>query len=141
MHVYLSDLHLDSPEHPHFRTLARVLENESSHAHGIYLLGDICEVWVGDDDDGPLASALRDLLTRITAACPVYLMHGNRDFLFGQQFARDTGCRLLDDPHQVNESVLLSHGDALCIDDTEYQKVRKLFRSSTWQQDILARSL
>ena len=141
MRIFLSDLHLEAPDTPAFRTFARLLEQESSRAESIHLLGDITEVWVGDDDDGPLATALKAELKRASDRCRVTLMHGNRDFLFGQKLADDTGVTLIADPHMEPDGTLLSHGDAFCIDDEAYQQVRALFRSETWQQDILNQPL
>ena len=141
MRLYLSDLHLEDPDSPAFRTFADLLIRESERAESIHLLGDITEVWVGDDDDGPLAIALKDTLRQASNSCRVTLMHGNRDFLFGQQLAEETGISLIDDPHLESDGTLLSHGDAFCIDDEAYQQVRALFRSEAWQKDILSQSL
>ena len=110
-------------------------------AEVIHLLGDITEVWIGDDDDGPLAEHLREVLRAAAARCRVTLMHGNRDFLFGQALAAETGVELIDDPHLEEDGTLLSHGDSFCIDDEAYQQVRALFRSESWQQDVLSQPL
>ncbi len=141
MRLFLSDLHLESPDTPAFRTFAALLARESGLAESIHLLGDITEVWVGDDDDGPLATALKAVLTDTTAHCRVTLMHGNRDFLFGQALADETGIELIDDPHLEADGTLLSHGDGFCIDDEAYQGVRALLRSEAWQQDVLRQPL
>lgn len=141
MNVYISDLHLSDAAEPQFRTLNAMLEQESQNASAIFILGDLCEVWVGDDDDGELANALRDLIATTAKRCPVYLLHGNRDFLIGAQFADTTGCQLLEDPYLLPNGTLLAHGDAFCTDDLEYQEVRKTLRSSRWQADILSQSL
>ena len=135
--LYVSDLHLESAESPQFRGLDWLLANHREHE--LYLLGDIVELWIGDDDDAPLAQALRRLLRARRSA--VYLMHGNRDFLFGEPFCSETGATLLADPHRLDDGTLLSHGDGLCTDDTAYQQFRAMVRSTAWQQDILARSI
>ncbi len=141
MRLFLSDLHLEAPHSPAFRTFAALLNRESSGADAIHLLGDITEVWVGDDDDGPLATELKAVLKAAAAHCRVTLMHGNRDFLFGEVLARETGVELIDDPHLEEDGTLLSHGDAFCIDDEAYQQMRALFRSDAWQQNVLGQPL
>ncbi len=135
--LFVSDLHLETVDSPQYRGLCWLLDQHPEH--DLYLLGDIVELWIGDDDDAPLATALRDLLRSRQAA--VYLMHGNRDFLFGAQFCADTGATLLADPHRLNDGTLLSHGDALCTDDDAYQQFRAMVRAPAWQADILARTI
>jgi len=110
-------------------------------AAGIWLLGDITELWVGDDDDGPLAAALIDVLQDTTKACSVYLMQGNRDFLYSETLAKRTGVELISDPFRMSSGLLLAHGDAWCIDDLPYQQFRTMVRSPQWQQEILAKSI
>jgi UDP-2,3-diacylglucosamine hydrolase len=141
MRIFLSDLHLEDAASPRFRTFATVMRQEALHAEAIYVLGDLTEVWVGDDDDAELATELRSLFSETTAVCPIYLMHGNRDFLFGTRFAADTGVELIKDPLLLEDGTLLAHGDSFCIDDHEYQNMRALFRSPDWQAEILAQSL
>lgn len=141
MRLFLSDLHLEDPDSLQFQSFARLLDRESTRAEAIYLLGDLAEVWVGDDDDGPLAASLTAVLKHAAARCAVFLMHGNRDFLFGPDFAAATGVALIDDPLLLNDGTLLCHGDAFCIDDIAYQEVRSLFRSPDWQRDILSQPL
>ncbi len=141
MRLFLSDLHLESPDTPVFRTFAELMERASRTAESIHILGDLTEVWVGDDDDGPLAVSLATVLTDAAAHCRVTLTHGNRDFLFGNAFAAATGIVLLPEPFLMDDGTLLSHGDGFCIDDEAYQQVRALFRSSEWQQDVLSQPL
>ena len=139
--VYLSDLHLGDPDEPQFRPLRAVLALESRRADAIYILGDLCEVWVGDDDDSAFAEALRVALSDASRNTQVLIMHGNRDFLLGNAFAAQCGCELIGDPYAVDGEILLAHGDAFCIDDAEYQRARAVLRSPTWQADVLNRSL
>ncbi|MGI9325154.1 MAG: UDP-2,3-diacylglucosamine diphosphatase [Pseudomonadales bacterium] len=139
--VCLSDLHLESADEPAFRTLSNQLAAAANAGHNVFLLGDLCEVWVGDDDDGPLACAFRSLITSTSTRSFVGLMHGNRDFLFGERFAMETGAVLLPDPYPLGEQILLSHGDRYCTDDTEYQQMRALLRSKQWQESVLQQSL
>lgn len=138
MRLYLSDLHLEDPDSSTFRTFAALMDRESATAEEIHILGDLTEVWVGDDDDGPLATALVEVLARAAGRCAVSVMHGNRDFLFGESFARAAGVTLLADPHRLDDGTLLAHGDAFCTDDDAYQELRTLFRSRQWQEDILS---
>lgn len=143
--LFISDLHLDAqlPQVTHL--LESFVEQESAAAEAIYILGDLFEVWVGDDDDRPATRHFIDILRRMTATgTPVYVMHGNRDFLLGEQFCADTGCQLLPDPSVVElygKRVLLMHGDSLCTDDVEHQKTRQLLHSPAWQQEFLAKPL
>ena len=110
----------------------------------IYVLGDLVEVWVGDDDDSRIADAVRAALAAAARRCDLYVMRGNRDFLFGKRFAADTGATLLDDPAVVDvdgERLLLAHGDAYCTGDAEYQSARARLRSAAWRQSVLSQSL
>ncbi|MEQ8860195.1 MAG: UDP-2,3-diacylglucosamine diphosphatase [Pseudomonadales bacterium] len=137
--LFVSDLHLADADDVHFRAFATLLG--STRADEIYLLGDVCEVWVGDDDDDPLAQRLVDLLATTARRARVFVMHGNRDFLYGEAFERASGATLIDDPHRLDDGLLLAHGDAFCIDDQAYQEVRRLLRTPAWQADVLARPL
>lgn len=123
---------------------ARLLRADAGAVDAIYILGDLFEVWVGDDDDAPVANEVRDALAAAARRCDLFVMRGNRDFLFGERFAADVGATLLPDPTVVKvegERVLLAHGDAYCTADTEYQRVRAQLRSAAWQREVLAKSL
>ena len=142
--LFVSDLHIDVGTHKILDGFRHLIERETPGADALYILGDLVEVWVGDDDDSELAAAIRQALALAAAHCPVFVMHGNRDFLFGEQLAKDTGVELISDPHVAEidgENVLLAHGDAYCTKDRAYQQVRALFRSPSWQQDVLGKSL
>ena len=142
--LFISDLHIDDTRPAVLAGLQRLVEQEASIVDALYILGDLVEVWVGDDDDGPVATAVRATLATASSHCAVYVMHGNRDFLIGPKFAADTGTTLIDDPTVVeldDHRVLLAHGDAYCTRDVEYQRVRELFRSTAWQTQVLASSL
>jgi len=138
--VFISDLHLQERQAPAFERFVECLQTESERADELYILGDLVEMWVGDDDDTPGSLALVDALAS-THNAAVLLMHGNRDFLFGEKFAAATGVELINDPYCTEDGVLLCHGDALCTDDAEYQNMRQLLRSPEWQTDILGKSL
>ena len=139
--IFLSDLHLDDPGSNSFLKFGECMQIESARADEIYILGDLVEMWIGDDDKSPTALALREALVNASSRCAINLMHGNRDFLFGQAFCKSTGVTLLQDPHLIDEHILLSHGDILCTDDADYQAARKTFRDPKWQQEILSKPL
>jgi UDP-2,3-diacylglucosamine hydrolase len=142
--LFISDLHLDQRTLRLNLGLERFLRAEAAAYDEIYILGDLVEVWVGDDDDSPFATFLRTILGNAARHCDLYLMHGNRDFLFGPRFAVETGSRLMHDPAVIDCNglrVLLSHGDAYCTRDTVYQQMRAMLRSAEWQADILSRGL
>ena len=143
--LFISDLHLD-PEHPTITALfLEFLETRAPGADALYILGDLFEVWIGDDDTGLMNGAVtRGLHACAAGGTPVYVMHGNRDFLLGQQFAAQAGCTLLDDPACIDlygTPTLLMHGDLLCTDDTEYMAFRDMVRNPQWQAELLAKPL
>ena len=142
--IFISDLHVDESRPHVLAGLKRLVETDAAQVDAMYILGDLAEVWVGDDDDGETAQALRETLAAASKRCALHVMHGNRDFLLGQRFAAETGAALLDDPALVDidgERVLLAHGDAYCTGDEQYQRMRSLLRSAEWQADVLASSL
>jgi len=143
--LFISDLHLD-PERPHITRLFReFVEGEARGAEALYILGDLFEAWIGDDDDAPLAREIADALLALRdAGVAVYFMHGNRDFLLGHRYAARAGMRLLPDPSVVmlhGEPVLLMHGDTLCTDDVAYQAFRAQSRTPGWREAMLAQPL
>jgi UDP-2,3-diacylglucosamine hydrolase len=144
-YLFVSDVHLDAtaPEaQRQFLDFLRAQVAGSTAAHALYILGDLFESWVGDDDTGGERSAVLAALRDLTrSGVPCFVLHGNRDFLIGQDFCRQTGCELLPDPVIAEidgEQVLLTHGDALCIDDHPYQELRSIVRASEWQRRFLS---
>ncbi len=143
---FISDLHLGA-ERPHTtRLLLDFLADGARGAAALYILGDLFEYWAGDDDlDGAPQREVCAALRRLgTAGTRLYFMHGNRDFLIAQDFAAAAGASLLADPCLVDlhgRQALLTHGDILCTDDTDYQKFRRLVRDPAWQRAFLARPL
>lgn len=143
--LFVSDLHLDAARPRIVELFSALLEGEARRADALYILGDLFESWIGDDDDDALparvaqsARALRD------AGVPVHFMHGNRDFLLGEDYAARAGMTLLADPAVIEldgERVLLMHGDTLCTDDAEYRKFRALVRDPSWREQFLSRPL
>ncbi|MDM4765716.1 UDP-2,3-diacylglucosamine diphosphatase [Pelomonas sp. SE-A7] len=139
----LSDLHL-SPELPH--TVARLRQHlAETPASAVLLLGDIVEVWLGDDarHEG-FEAEIAALLREAAAQRPLYYMIGNRDFLVGTEMLADCGMQALPDPtllQAFGQRVLLTHGDALCLADADYQRFRAMVRNPEWQRQTLARPL
>jgi len=143
--LFVSDLHLDA-ERPDITSLfLRFLDEEAHHADALFILGDLFEAWVGDDDDAALATTVADGLKRLAErGVPVRFIRGNRDFLLGHAYAERSGFDILPDPCVVllyDEPVLLLHGDLLCTDDTGYVAVRRQVRDPAWQHGLLMRSL
>lgn len=143
--LFASDLHLDSEAPWAIDAFIRFLGGEARSAEALYLLGDLFEVWVGDDDDNPDNSRACDALKALSASgVRVYALHGNRDFLLGEPFERRTGVKLLPDPVKLDlygTPTLLSHGDVFCTDDTSYQELRSIVRKPGWQRRFLSLSL
>ncbi len=145
MIYFISDLHLDESRPAVTRAFFEFLDTRVKGADALYILGDFFEVWVGDDDDATFARQIVERLRRFRdSGTPIYFMHGNRDFLVGEQFARATGATLLSDPTVIDlygKPLLLMHGDSLCTRDREYMAFRQQARSAEWQQALLAQPL
>lgn len=143
--LLVSDLHLDAARPATTRAFLALLEGEARSAQALYILGDLFEAWVGDDDPGePGASVCAALKSLSEAGVPVYLMRGNRDFLYGPRMAERCGATLLPDPCVVDlhgTPTLLMHGDLLCSDDAAYQAFRRQVRCPEWQANFLAQPL
>jgi len=143
--LFISDLHLDAGHPEAIQRFTNFIDGNARSARELYILGDLFEAWIGDDDDDPRLTPILSALARLTAAgvaCAV--MHGNRDFLLGAEFCAATGCRLLGDFERIERfgtQLLLTHGDLLCTDDTRYMTLRGQLRDPAWQQDFLARSV
>lgn len=143
--LFVSDLHLDASRPETTRTFLALLAGEARHAEALYVLGDLFEAWVGDDDESePGASVCAALAALAAHGVPVFLMRGNRDFLYGQRIAERSGATLLPDPCVVSlygQPVLLMHGDLLCTDDEKYHAFRRQVRDPAWQAGFLAQPL
>jgi len=131
--LLVSDLHLDAVAPEIAAQFVRFLHDEARDARALYILGDLFEAWIGDDDPDPAARSIVHALRELTdSGVPCFVMHGNRDFLLGTRFERDTGCRILADGTVVDlhgERVLLMHGDVLCTADVSYQRLRRILRN------------
>ena len=143
--LFISDLHLDA-ERPDITALfGRFVDEEARSADALYILGDLFEAWVGDDDPSETGAYVAQRLRGLReAGVPVYFMRGNRDFLLGDAYARRAGVTILPDPSVVvlhGRPTLLMHGDTLCSDDVDYQQFRAQTRDPHWQRQFLAKPL
>lgn len=143
--LFLSDLHLDPSRNDIaavLTVLTALLRGPARQAEALYVLGDLFEAWIGDDDQGPLAAAIAaEFAMLATVGVPVYFQHGNRDFLIGGDYAARAGLQLLGEQHRIDlygVPTLLLHGDTLCSDDHDYQRLRLAWRDPVWQAAFLA---
>ncbi|MEM8547786.1 MAG: UDP-2,3-diacylglucosamine diphosphatase [Pseudomonadota bacterium] len=139
--LFISDLHLHANDPAIGQQFADFAAGEARAAAALYILVDLFEAWIGDDDPDSHYQEAEAAITALARTVPVYVMHGNRDFLIGTAFAARTGATLLPDPYLTEfhgQRVLLSHGDAYCTDDTAYQAVRQQVRDPAWQASVLA---
>ena len=142
--LFISDLHLCASRPEINKAFLYFLSNTAISANSLYILGDLFEYWAGDDDLDQhqiLIAAFKDLAS---FGVKLYLMHGNRDFLIGSRFCEAANIKLIADPTLITlhgKRVLLSHGDALCTDDVDYQNFRDQVRDSQWQQHFLMQPL
>ena len=147
--VFIADLHLTADNAACLELAEKFLTTVAPKAKKLFILGDLVEYWVGDDAyDGSLDRALAALASLPGLGTRCYLMHGNRDFLLGEDFARKFNCELITadtyslrtHSSETGSDLLLMHGDTLCTDDTEYQRMRQLLRLDSWQKEFLALS-
>ena len=143
--LFISDLHLDADRPDVIDLFGAFLDGQARGADALYILGDLFEAWVGDDDPSHAGAFVAGKLRALSASgVPVYFIRGNRDFLLGEAYARRTGMRILPDPAVVvlhGEPTLILHGDLLCTDDTAYQQFRAQTRDPRWQAQFLAQPL
>ena len=140
--LFISDLHLSEDRPEANERFFRFIEHDAAGAHALFILGDLFEYWIGDEDlDTPFNAVVAGFLQRLAAGgTRIHVMHGNRDFLLGEAFARASGAALLPDP-SVLDGTLLMHGDTLCTDDHDYQAWRRTARSEKFQREFLAKPL
>lgn len=143
--LFVSDLHLDDSRPAITSLFLDFLQGPATQADALYILGDLFEVWVGDDDTSELSRQIATGLNQLKqTGTPVYLMHGNRDFLIGRKFENASSCTIISDPTVINlygTDTLLLHGDTLCTDDTEYMDFRTMVRNPEWRKDFLGKPL
>ena len=142
---FISDIHL-SEKHPKLtQAFFTFLEESKEACTHLFILGDLFETWIGDDDDLPLYGEIKEALLSFTTNGPkTFFMHGNRDFLIGETFANETGITILPDPYFLdinNQKVVLSHGDFLCTDDTDYMHFRNEVHTEKWQSSFLQKDI
>ena len=140
--LFIADLHLQTEEPAITAGFLRFLRGEAKSADALYILGDLFEAWIGDDDPNPLhremAAAIHAL---VDSGVPCYFIHGNRDFLLGKRYARESGMTLLPEEQVLDlygRKVLIMHGDTLCTDDTGYQAFRAKVHTPWIQKVFLA---
>ena len=143
--LFISDLHLDLARPAILDQFETFIRDEAVHADALYILGDLFEAWIGDDADDPVGKRFVAAMKPMREARrPCFFMHGNRDFLLGERFAREAGMTLLPDPSVIDlygTPTLLMHGDSLCTDDAPYQAFRSQSRSAEWQRQFLSQTV
>lgn len=138
---FISDLHLSAQRSDITACFLRFMENEAGKAEALYILGDLFEVWIGDDDRSTFSELVADAILTVSTQMPVYFIHGNRDFAIGDKFAKRSGMKLLAEQCVIDlygRRTLISHGDELCTRDIEYMKFRKKARGWWWPKLMLA---
>ncbi|NVK23355.1 MAG: UDP-2,3-diacylglucosamine diphosphatase [Gammaproteobacteria bacterium] len=143
--LVIADLHLEPSRPDITECLIEFLTEQTNKEHSaLYILGDLFEVWVGDDNQDAFTKQIATAIKSFSEQTPVYFIHGNRDFLLRKKYAKQCGMTLLPEQHQIDfagKSLLFMHGDQLCLDDVDYQKFRSKSRSWWWQTLILAMPL
>lgn len=143
--LFISDLHIDAHSSTILTSLLEILDNQANGADALYIMGDLFEAWVGDDDSNDAADAVAAALSALSShGTAIYLMHGNRDFLIGQDYAKRCGATLLPEPTIIDcygHKIVLMHGDSLCTRDTAYMAFRQQVREPQWQRSFLDRPL
>ncbi|KQN54383.1 MULTISPECIES: UDP-2,3-diacylglucosamine diphosphatase [unclassified Erwinia] len=137
--LFIADIHLCTEEPAITAGFLHFLRREAQHADALYILGDLFEAWIGDDDPNPLHAEVARALRQLTIPC--YFIHGNRDFLLGKRFAAASGMRLLPEEQVLElygKRVLIMHGDTLCTDDEGYQRFRRKVHNPWVQRLFLA---
>jgi len=143
-YLFISDCHLDPGRPQTIQLFSDFLQTRAAAARRLYILGDLFEVWLGDDDPAQGLTEAITALQQLCKSCDVYFMAGNRDFLLGQVFADRIGMTLLEEPQLLQlgpHQVALMHGDSLCTDDHDYQAFRAMVRDPRWKADLLAKPL
>lgn len=143
--LFISDLHLNELRPDITRAFYVFLQQKAAGADALYILGDFFDAWIGDDDDSELSQGVATALKQLSdQGTRLFFMHGNRDFLLGQDYASRCGATLIDEGTLIDLygcPTLLLHGDSLCIDDIPYQQFRNQVRMPAWQQQVLAQPL
>lgn len=143
--LFISDLHLDAERPAVTELFGAFMQKEATRADALYILGDLFEAWLGDDDPSETGAYVAARIREVAdAGVPVFFIRGNRDFLVGDAFARRAAMRILPDPAVVmlyGKPAILMHGDLLCTGDTAYQAFRAQTRNPVWQAQFLSQPL
>lgn len=142
--LFISDLHLSPSQPDILASFLRFLRSDAPAADALYILGDLFDSWVGDDDDTELAGQVRGGLAALSNQVRIHFQAGNRDFLIGARFCEQTGVSLMEDETVIDiqgKRILLMHGDLLCTDDLDYQQARKTLHDPGFISDFLSRPL
>jgi UDP-2,3-diacylglucosamine hydrolase len=142
--LFISDLHLADERPATVNLFLQFLVEYAPASDRLYILGDLFDAWVGDDDDSETAARVTRALAVASGETDIYVMHGNRDFLLGEDFSINSKVTLLSDPCVIQigeQNVLLTHGDQLCTQDIEYQKARQMRSQPQWLEDFKKKSL
>lgn len=144
--LFISDLHLHESRPEITKAFFSFLATDAIKADELYIMGDFFEVWIGDDDDSPFVLEIISELSQLhDHKTKLFVMHGNRDFLYGEQFCTASKAVFLEDPSKIKlangQTALLMHGDSLCTDDIEYIAFREQARNPVWQQQLLSQPL
>lgn len=143
--IFISDLHLKTLDDPITARFFTFIDTIASTADQLYILGDFFEYWLGDDHQTALSEAVASRLQALSQkGITLFFMPGNRDFLLKEHYAQQCHMQLLPDPYRLpapQASTLLTHGDSLCTDDLEYQKLRPMLRNAEWQRAFLAKPI
>ena len=142
---FISDLHLDHKREDIKKAFFKFLESEAYEFKNLYILGDLFEVWIGDDFEDDFTNQVISKLKKFSQSNKnIYIMHGNRDFLLGEKFAEKCGAKLIPDPlilEGKGKKIMLSHGDIFCTDDMEYQDFKEKVRNEKWKIEFLSKNL
>ena len=142
---FISDLHLDHKREDIKKAFFKFLESEAYEFKNLYILGDLFEVWIGDDFEDDFTNQVISKLKEFSQSNKnIYIMHGNRDFLLGEKFAEKCGAKLIPDPLILDgkgKKIMLSHGDIFCTDDLEYQDFKEKVRNEKWKIEFLSKNL
>jgi UDP-2,3-diacylglucosamine hydrolase len=131
--LFIADLHLDEKHPATYAYFSAFMQKQAPLSEALYILGDLFEKWIGDDHRSPFNELVKADLKRLTQKIPVYFLHGNRDFLIGKKFARETGCHILPEFSIIKlygQPIILLHGDVLCSLDKKHMRFRKLTKNS-----------
>ena len=143
--AFISDLHLEPIENNRLETFYNLLSKANDDFDALYIIGDLFEYWIGDDDEHPVnRNIIQNIKKSTDNGLGIFLMHGNRDFLLGSKFEEMTGAKIIDDMTIIEDEfckIMVSHGDVFCTDDIEYQKLKKTLRSDEWIKSFLSKTI